>query len=184
MTEGTWSLGTVLRVSARNTRVSGAGYDSFRFGDGVRQGLEAGTGSATASLVVALTRGLVPGGSDTFDLFDGSLTDVFGATAAFRVLRGYALWVEDGGDSSGITLSGGASNPHGLFMGGTTPSITAYPDGPALTAGSPAGSLVTSTARTLKILNNGAVETQYTLVLAGSQAASGALMGILGLTYP
>ena len=83
-----------------------------------------------------------------------------------------------------MTVGNAASNANTLWMGGPTPTLTVYPDSGAISMGQQAGKLVTSTARNVKILNNGAVSVTYLVAMAGSLNVSGGAMGVLGLTYP
>lgn len=143
-----------------------------------------GVGAGTASLVVVTARSLAAGSSETLNLYDGSLLDVYGDAAPFRVLRGVSVWVESDGDSAGVTFGDAASNATPLFFGDPAHTQTVYPGGPAAVGGSPAGVTVTASTCNLKIVNNGAVPVSYGLLLLGSQHAAGVASGVLGLTYP
>lgn len=185
MTGGTLTLGTSFRFNAKHLPALGLGANPVHLADGATQSLGYGTGSATVTLVVARTAGLGSGASETLNLFDGSLLDVFDKAANFRTLRGVALWVESGGSTSGLTIGAASSNAHPLFFGATTHTATVYPDGPAFTMGSPAGVAVTSTSCNVKLLNNASVQTRYSLVFIGSESVSGVPIGLaLALTYP
>lgn len=185
MTGGSVVVSADARLTARQVLPNQGATQTTAFAGSADGRLAYGTGEGTVSLAVCQTRGLGPGASETLDLFDGSLADVFGVAAGFRVLRAYALWVDpETGDAGGLTVSGGASNPHTLFMGGTAPTKTVYPGGPADVGGSPAGVAVTSAARTVKLTNNSSTDLTYTIVLAGSPAAGGSPVGLLlSLTY-
>lgn len=157
--------------------------------DQISQVLGFGTGEDTMSQIVLQTRSLGPGASETLDLYDGStnvpaFVDILNDAATFRVIRGFAMWIDDGGDDSGVTVGNAASNANTLWWGGTTPTQTIYPGGAPMAGGSDAGVAVTTSARNLKVLNNGAESVTYTIAVAGSTAVSGAAMGVLGLTYP
>ena len=54
-----------------------------------------------------------------------------------------------------------------LFLSGTNPRVTVYPSGPAFSAGSPAGAVVSNTAKNLKITNAGAASVTVVVALAG-----------------
>ena len=188
MTGGSFTLTSTLLVQATKT-LSSAGVTVTVSPTIVHeQALSYGTGEGSVSSVVLIEQGLPAGASHTFDLFDGSMTDVYGDPVTLRRVRAFAFWVEDGGDSSGVSLAGGDSNPSGLFWLGTPSASlgqTVYPDGPPACGGGDAGAAVTSTARTLKVTNLGAVEATYKLVLVGTPCVPGVPMGLLlTLTYP
>ena len=186
MTGGTWSLTTTLSVQVQNLRANSAATEAASAQRSGTGSLTYGTAaSGEFGFCAAFAYQLGAGVSVTFDLYDGSTADAFGDGMPLRLLKAYAVWVSSGGDEDGVTVSGGASNPHPLFMGGTNPTQTAYPSGPAVSGGSPAGQAVTSTARTVKIQNNGAVPVTVVVGFAGTAAVSGVPMGLLlPLTYP
>jgi len=186
MTGGSWR--SVTSIDAR-------GFNAFpgsitppkvrEVGDAI-QSLAFGTGTNRFDTAVAIEHSLAPGASETLNLFDGSLLDITGMAATFRMLKGFAAWVTAGGDSAGVTLGQAASNSTTLFWVGTTPGETIYPSGAAIGNGSPAGIAITATACNLKIVNNGAVAVTYALYLVGSRAGAGSPIGLpnLLLTYP
>lgn len=184
MTGGSWRVNVWLEMVGLKDLSTADITIPVSSRDTQTQSLAFGTGDASFTTTVVVSQGLPPGASHTLDMYDGSLTDIYGDAAELRELRAFAFWVESGGDSSGVTLTGGASNPHTLFWTGTTPGQTVYPSGPPALGGGTAVVSVTSTARTLKLTNNGAVDVTYKLVLVGSLTVSGAAMGVLGLTYP
>lgn len=186
MTGGTWRLTTTLDMQVLNLRPTMAATESASNQRAVTGSLAFGTAANQFGDAVSFLYPLMAGQSVTFDLYDGSTGDAFNEAMNLRLLKAWVVGVSSGGDSSGVTVSGGDSNPHGLFMGGTLPTQTAYPSGPAVTGGSPAGSAVTSTARTVKVANNGAVPVICVIGFAGTPAVSGVPMGLAGLllTYP
>jgi len=189
VTNGQWQSSLGLRLSGKSLGTGNTSAIRNNPNAAVSQVLGFGTGSGQINQLVMQERSLGPGLSETLDLYDGStntppLIDIMGATVAFRTIRGFALWIIDGGDSAGLTVGNAASNANTLWMGGTTPTLTAYPDSGAIAMGQQAGKLVTSTARNVKVLNNGAVSVTYLVAMAGSLNVSGGAMGVLGLTYP
>lgn len=184
MTGGSWRLATSINIVGVNAFNGSVNPSKVSDGSAVIQNLAFGTGFAKMDTEVLLQRSLAPGTSETWNLYDGTTPDVFNFGATFRTLKGVLCWVSAGGDASGLTIGGGASNPCVLFFGGTTPNQTVYAGGPPASGGSPLGIAVTATTCNVKITNNAAVATEYTLYLVGSKAASGAAMGVLGLTYP
>lgn len=182
MTGGAWRYEMAVAVTGQKTPPFGDDAVSTTLDAGTVQSLAFGTG--TLGLEVDQLRHLPAGGSETLNLYDGSLTDVFGDAAPFRVVRSFVLFVESGGDAAGVTVTGGVSNPTALFWVGTTPGQTVYPGGPACSGGSAAGVNITSSACTLKVTNNGAAQCSYRLMVAGDLFTSGMAVGTLGLTYP
>ena len=185
MTGGTWRITTTLDLQVQNLRANSAATEAASNQRSVSGSLAFGTGTTQFADAVAYLYQLMAGQSVTFDLYDGTTADAFGDGMNLRLLKAWVVGVSSGGDSSGVTVSGGASNPHPLFMGGSNPTQTVYPSGPAAAGGSPAGQAVTSSARTVKITNNGAVPVIVVVGFAGTQAVSGVPMGLLlPLTYP
>jgi len=185
MTGGSWRLTTAIQARGVNAFTGAITPPKVSEAGNAIQSLGFGTGSARMDSLVAISQSLAPGASVTFNLFDGSLLDITGMSATFRVLKGFAAWVVSGGDSAGVTLGQAGSNPTSMFWVGTTPGEVIYPGGPAISNGSPAGVLVTSTTCNLQVLNNGAVAATFALYLAGSTAVSGSPIGFsnLLLTY-
>ncbi len=158
--------------------------------DQTQQVMGYGTGTDQMDLIVLQDRSLAAGAFELIDLYDGStnsppIKDIGGwANAAFRRLKGFALWIADGGDTAGVTVGAAASNANTLWMGGTTPTQTVYPGGAPMSGGSDAGIVVSTSARYVKVLNNGAVAVTYTVAMGGGTTVGGGAMGVLGLTYP
>ena len=185
MTDGTWKLSTALRVRGSKTAGNAAAATPYALTDGVQQALSFGLGDGAVTVFVSQFRTLVAGAAETHDLYDGSLLDVFGDPATFRVLRAYAVWVESGGDAAGLTVSNAASNSCPLWHGAAWQK-TLYPDSPGDSGGQKAGLAVSSAASRFTVTNNAAVATTYGLFLAGTLAVSGVPTGglLLTLTYP
>jgi hypothetical protein len=151
---------------------------------GRKLALAAGTYSGQANLVVQDQATLQPGETLTVDLYDGSVTDVFGAAAPFRVLRGYCFWVVAGGDASGVEVGddGTVTNPCPLYLRGTSPRYLLLPGDAGVAEAEPAGLTVSATARNLKIANLGAVAATVGYALAGASPAGTPLGLLLSLT--
>lgn len=185
MTGGSWRLSVGLKVRGRKQPLNAAAAAPLTLARGLVQSLDFGTGSGTLSLAVAQVRSLGAGASETLDLYAGTdLADLYGDAAPFRVVRAFALWVVSGGDAAGLTVGNAGADPLPLFFGAGAHTETVYPGGVPVLGGSPAGVAVTSTARNLKVANNGAVAADYLIALAGSPVSSGMAMGPMGLTYP
>jgi hypothetical protein len=185
MTGGQFQIASIVGVSGTNTYLNGAASVPLNSTQNCTQTLTFGTSSGKMSVEVNQLRGLGAGSSETLNLYDGSLLDVFGFPATFRTIRSFVLFVSSGGDADGVTVKGADSNPNTLFWIGTTPGKTVYPSGPPELGGSPAGVSVTSGASSIKVTNNGAAAVNYVLMVAGSAGVSGSPIGmLLGLTYP
>jgi hypothetical protein len=184
MTGGSWRLETTMALVSEHTFAFAPVANTVSVAPDALQSLPYGTGSGTTSIVFARTYTMAPGEVLTFDLYDGSMTDVHGVAAPFRVLRSWAIWVESDGSASGVTIGNAASNAHPLGFGATTHTKTVFPDGPAETGGSPAGIAVTATVRNVKVLNNAIVPTKVVVHFGGSSTASGEAMGTVGGVYP
>lgn len=189
MTNGQWQASLGLRLSGKALGAGNTSADRNNPTATVSQVLGFGTGSGQMNQLVMQERSLGPGLSETLDLYDGStntppLIDIMRSNVALRTIRGFVIWILDGGDDAGVTIGNAASNANTLWLGGTTPTVTIYPDSGPYSGGQQAGKAVTSTARNVKVLNNGAVSVTYLVAIAGSLNVSGGAMGVLGLTYP
>lgn len=144
-----------------------------------------GTGPGRVDILVARTRGLDAGESETIDLFAGAaLLDLFDDATPLRTIKFIEILVASGGDESGVLVGGAAPDCWAGFFADATDKAVIFPGGPGYRGGSPAGVAVTAAARNLKVENLGAVAVTYTVVIGGGAALGGAVMGVLGLTYP
>lgn len=140
--------------------------------------LRFGIGSGQANVFCAYTTTLAAAESATYDLYTGTdIKDLFGGTAAFRILRGVEIAIVDGGDTTGVRVGGAAANEFiGWFVSaGDQQDI--YPSGAPYLAGSPAGKTVSSTVKNLKVENRSAVAVTIRILLAGSSFSAGEVMG-------
>lgn len=178
-----WRLTTNLRGAVAYTPPGADRPTRFNAADATVHALGFGWGTGRASVLVDTTAAIDAGGSLTIDLFGGgtgsgaeALADVSGRPAAFARLKGMAAWVEDGGDSSGVTVAPAASNGNTLWFGGTTPSKTIYPDGPPELGGDPSdGKAVDASACRVTLTNNGAAAVVVRLAFGG--------VGPMGATF-
>lgn len=190
MINGTYRRSVTIRIQARNLPLNALNYALANVSDGPQQSVITGTGEGTGDVYIATTRTIAAGSSSTFDLFSGDdFTDVFGFDAPLRVVRELSVWIEDGGDSSGVRVGGAGSDCWPATFADTSDMLTIYPGGTEFTAANPAGIDVTNTAKNLKIENLGAVSANVRIFCAGSTAVSGTPIGfgfIGGLlwTYP
>lgn len=189
MTGGSWSLSLGLRLAGQLLSPGNLRPSKANPTDQTAQVLAYGTSDDQITQIVLQTRTLGAGASEELDLYDGSnnspaMVDIVSEVAAFRVLRSFVLWIDDGGDDSGVTVGAAASNANNLWLGGTAPTQTVYSGGAPMCGGGDVGVTVSTSARYVKVANNGAAAVTYTVAMAGSTVSSGVAMGVLGLTYP
>ena len=169
MTSGSWFLTAAIRAAGTLTPTDQPTGSSITLTDSADQSLTYGTSSGNADIIVWRTKPLTAGATATYDLYTGTdLKDLFDATAAFRKIKSVAIWVDSGGDTSGVTIGNAASNANALFFGAQAHTATIYPSGPAFLGGSPAGVTVDATHKNLKVLNNGAVSVVVGIAIAGT----------------
>lgn len=133
--------------------------------------LEFGTTTSKADILCAGEFKLTTGATLTLDLYTGTdFKDLFGYTAAFRKIKGIFVSITSGGDASGLTIGGAASNANKLFFGTQNDTWTIYPSGAPFAGGSPAGVVVDSTHKNLLLTNNSAVDIIFKLFLAGTSS--------------
>lgn len=188
MTGGSWKLQTALAISGQNLLTNTVAPVALSATPTASQSLVYGTGAGTLTIITNNTYVIGPSGTLTLNLFDGSMTDMAGATAPFRLLRGYSIFVQSGGDSTGVTIGNAGSNPHPLFFGATSATKTIYPGGPDDSGGTGVGTgvAVTSTVANVKIVNNSpSAFVTVVVTFTGTQCVTGVPMGLgLLLTYP
>ncbi len=191
MTGASWQMNMSLRLAGQYLAPGNVRPAKANVADQISQVMGYGTGSDQMTQILLQDRTLGAGASELLDLYDGTtnspqLRDIGGWEAiAFRNIKGFSLWISDGGDTAGVTVGAAGSNPNTLWFGGTTPTQTVYPGGAAMSGGSDAGKAVTTSARYVKVLNNGAVQVTYTVAIGGVQTVGGSPMGMmLLLTYP
>jgi hypothetical protein len=183
MRSGSWALATTLSIVGEHLFANATEPVNEALAPDALQSLPYGTGAGCVTHVVAHEYTLGVGASVTLDLYDGSLADVFGVASPLRVLRGWAIWVHSGGDTSGVTVGNAGSNPHPLGFGSATYTKSIYPGG-AAEAGGPKDIAVTATVRNVKIQNASAVAAVVRVFLGGSSTASGEAAGPPGIVYP
>lgn len=171
MTGGAWSLTAAIRATGALLPANQAKGPKINVSDSFGQLLTYGTASANADIFVFQTRTLAGGAAATYDLYTGTdLKDVFGDTAAFRKIKSLAVWVDSGGDTSGVVIGGAATNIWPAFFVDSSDKWTVFPSGPALLGGSPAGVAVGAATCNIKIANAGAVSVVVGVALAGTSA--------------
>ncbi len=189
MTSGSWQMSLGLRLSGKKLAASNVVAIRANPTEQQSQVMGFGTGNDQMDQIVCQERTLAAGASENLDLYDGStntpqLLDICNDALALRTVKSFTLWIVAGGDSAGVTIGAAASNPNTLWWSGTTPKQTVYDDAP-MSGGRNAGSTVSTSARYVKVLNNGAVAVTYLVAISGTTVVSGTPMGLLmGLTYP
>ena len=152
------------------------------------QTLTYGTSSGKLDVPCAGEYEIAAGGSLTLNLYDGGITTsdlvtLFGVAATLRNCKSLAISVKSGGDTSGVRIGAASSNEFVGWFAAAGDCLDIFPDGPAFSVGSPAGKAVTSSAKNVKITNQGAVAVVVQVVAGGTTVVPGTAMGVLGLTY-
>lgn len=143
-----------------------------------------GVDSGLVDTVVCQSRSLTAGATATYDLYTGTDLQQPDGAAAFRLVKYLAVFIEDGGDTSGVRIGGASSNEWVGFFAAAGDKHDIFPGGPPYQAGSPDGVAVGSSTKNLKIENRGAVEVIVTVVVGGNVLTAGMWTGILLWTYP
>ena len=184
MDDGSWRISVGLNCQGTTAPGYYVAQPSVSPTCSFQQVLAFGAGSGECNLIVVHERPLGAGLSETLNLYDGTLTDIHGDAAPFRLLKAVCVGIVSGGDTSGVTIGNAATNGHPLFMGGATHTHTLYPSGLPYLGAKPAGIAVTSSAANVKVTNNSAALVTYRIAAAGTTSAGeGYAMGVLGLTY-
>jgi hypothetical protein len=138
--------------------------------------LSNGTGAESGDQTWHDRRTLTTGASETLDLY-GTLTNAFGATVQFNMIR--ILWIINNSTASTLQIGGAAANAFSPMFANSSdilvlrPSGATYPAMVALTAPDATGYDVTSgTADQLKIAHGGenSASLTYDIILIGEQA--------------
>jgi hypothetical protein len=187
VTNGTYRRSVTFRIQARNLPLNAVAYETVNVSAGPQQSVIYGTGDATGDVFIATTRTIPALTDTTFDLFSGDdFHDVFGADAPLRLVREMSIWIEDGGDESGVKIGRAASDCWPATFADTSDALTIYPGGGEFSASNPVGITVSNTEKNLRIWNLGVVDVNVRIFVAGSNAAPGVPMYLanLLLTYP
>jgi hypothetical protein len=155
-TASTLTVPAAVRAAARSVQVR------FTFG----------TGAGQVDTLVVQERALAASASETLDLSDGSLLDIFGEANGLQTLKYLlvTLIANPAGTTgaSSLTVGAAASNAHALWLGSGTDTASVVKDGVPLQMGDGTGKAVDGTHKNLKVLNaDGTNAATYLLVLAG-----------------
>lgn len=165
MNTGTWDLSWGMQAIGTLTQTGQSRPSRTSASQSQSQTLTYGTGSGQADQFVVLTKTISATTAATYDLYTGTdLKDLFVDTAAGRKLKSIVIWVDSGGDSSGVRIGGG-SQPIPLFVD-SSDKFDIFPSGPPFMAGSPAGIAIGAATNNLRIENLGAVSVVVGIALA------------------
>lgn len=149
------------------------------------QSLTFGTASGQFDTPAVKSVVLGAGASVTYDLYTGSdILQLDGSAAPFRTVKYVGVFILSGGDASGISVGGAASNAWGAFFADASDIAKHFPSGVPFQQSSPAGVSVGSSTKNFNIANNGAVDVTLGVVVAGNLLLGGMWTGFWGfLTY-
>jgi len=195
---GSMALGTTTRLVGKFNGPGPAGTTlasvSRILSGGGTAATDFGSGSGYGDLFCVGEFSIAAGGSLTLDLYAGGvvagtdLTDVYGGSAPFRIVRALVVEIADEGTdaTAGVRVGGAASNPAALWFVDTSDKHDIFPDGPPYVGGSPVGKTVSSTVRNFKIENlSTSVARIVRVTAAGSRYQAGEWMGFWGfMTHP
>jgi len=148
-----------------------AGVSSFPIAIQSAFSLAYGSTSDTFDTLVVQVRTLAASASETLNLFDGSVLDVFNQAAPFKLafaVSVYRIANPSGAvDASCLTVGGAVSAPLVMNLG-TSGTFDVYLNAPPFIAGRSQGYNVTNTAKNLLITNADSVNPgSYVLVVCG-----------------
>lgn len=146
-----------------------------------------GTATGEVDTIVCQDRVISAGSSVTYDLYTGTdLLDLNSGTAAFRLIRYIGVFIESGGDSSGVRVGGASSNEWIGFFVAAGDKQDIFPDALPWQASSRVGKSVGSSTKNFKIENLGAVAVTVRIAIGGTIQVAGGFTGLFGglLTYP
>lgn len=170
MTGGSYSLSLSVNANGELLPPGSLGTGKVSISVGTPdQGLSYGTTSGKADIFVMRAITINATTATTYDLYVGTdWLDVFKDTAAFRKIKSIAIWVNSGGDATGVAIGGAASDAWVANFADSSDKALIYPSGPPWCAGSPAGITVDATHKNLKIENLGAAAVTLYVCIAGS----------------
>jgi hypothetical protein len=171
MTSGAWSLTAALRATGLLTPTDQPTGAPVILTDGVDQVLTYGTGSGQCDIIVWRLKTLNATTAATYDLYAGTdLKDLYDDAAAFRKVKSLVVWVDSGGDASGVRVGGAGSDIWPAFFANSSDMHLVFPSGPPYLGGSPAGVAVGAATKNLKVENLGAVAAVVGIAVAGTSA--------------
>lgn len=136
------------------------------------QAISFGTTSGKFDTLIYGDRILAASATETLNLLDGSLLDVFGVAAPLqnvKLVTIYQIANADGAtDASSFTIGNAGANFLQLNFGSGTDTWSVYKGGAPFKAGRPAGFTVDGTHRLLKVANaDGTNKGTYRLIISG-----------------
>jgi hypothetical protein len=138
--------------------------------------LSYGTGSGQADIFICQVRTLNGGASEELDLYDATVTDVFGTGAAFRKVKRVMIWqvanIDGTTASSGMTIGAAATDPAQLWFGATNDTVSVNGvAGMPFVQGDAAGKAIGATSGHVKVANaDGVNKLTYLFFAVGTSA--------------
>lgn len=169
MTGGSLRIGIGANGYATKLPTNGVLTSRLPIQAGLSQSLSYGTASGQFDALIYQERTIATVTTATYDLYTGTdLKDIHGDSAALRKVKLLMVWVESGGDASGVEVGGAASQAWAGFFANSSDKALIYPDGLPYVGHNPAGSAVGATTNNLAVKNLGAVSVTVRILIAGT----------------
>ena len=131
-----------------------------------------GTGSGQIDTIIANAYELAASASNTHNLFDGTVPDVFGVANALQNVKAVMIYLVANTDSSSpspsITIGNAATNALAMNLGAVGQTYQHFASSLPFLAGKLAGYTVDATHKNIKVLNDsGTLKATYYLLVAG-----------------
>lgn len=134
--------------------------------------LSYGTGSGQINTIIANAYELAASASNTHNLFDGTVPDIFGVASGLQNVKAVMIYLIANSDASSpspsITIGNAAADQLALNLGGVTQTYQHFASSLPFLAGKLAGYTVNNTTKNIKVLNDsGTLKASYYLLLGG-----------------
>lgn len=176
MTSGRFILTTGFRFDGKNPPLATlAALQALTTAQKVLQNvfnLAYGTGSGQINTIIANAYELAASASNTHNLFDGTVPDIFAAASGLQNVKAVGIYLVANTDASSpspsITIGNAAADPLLLNLAGTTPTYQHFASSLPFLAGKLAGYTVNNTNKNIKVLNDsGTLKASYWLLAGG-----------------
>jgi hypothetical protein len=176
MTSGRFVLSSVFQINGKNPPLSTlATLQNFSTAQRTLQNVLAlsyGTGSGQINTIIANAYELAASASNTHNLFDGTVPDIFGVASGLQNVKAVGIYLVANTDSSSpspsITIGNAAADVLTLNFGASTQTYQHFASSMPFLAGKAAGYTVNNTNKNIKVLNDsGTLKATYWLVCAG-----------------